>query len=162
MTFLIILGLMEILCNFRLGKEMPESSQLEKVLANNFAWSDTEDNTSSPLTREGLADLPLFRTLLAICQKSLEPCFSEMMDSFVLVCKFGNLNNPFATITSLSKFYFRLRRFILLVQTKKVISMSYGSSTSCWKPWRWVRFDLILAMRDIYINSNLNLLTKIY
>ena len=47
---------MEILCNFRLGKEMPESSQLEKVLANNFAWSDAEDNISSPLTREGLAD----------------------------------------------------------------------------------------------------------
>ena len=26
--------------------------------------------------------------------------------------------------------------------------------------WRWVRFDLILTMRDIYINSNLNPLTK--
>ena len=44
----------------------------------------------------------------------------------------------------------------LLVQSKKVISMNYGSSTSSWKPWRWVRLDLILWMRDIYINSNLN------
>ena len=43
---------------------------------------------------------------------------------------------------------------------KKSISMTYGSSTSSWKPWRWVRFDLILTMRDIYINSNLNPLTK--
>ena len=60
------------------------------------------------------------------------------------------LKNPFATITSLSEFYFRLRRFILLVQTKKVISMDYDICTSSWKPWRWVRLDLILMMRDIY------------
>ena len=39
---------------------------------------------------------------------------------------------------------------------KKVISMNYGSSTTCWKPWRWVR----LSMRDKYTNSNLNPLTK--
>ena len=38
--------------------------------------------------------------------------------------------------------------------------MNYGSSTSSWKPWRWVRLDLIFSMRDIYINSNLNPLTK--
>ena len=38
--------------------------------------------------------------------------------------------------------------------------MNYGSSTSSWKPWRSVRLDLILSMRDIYINSNLNPLTK--
>ena len=39
---------------------------------------------------------------------------------------------------------------------KKVISINYGSSTSSWKPWRWVRLDLIFSMRGIYINSNLN------
>ena len=43
------------------------------------------------------------------------------------------------TITSLSELYFRFRRFILLVQTGKVISMNYDSSTSNLKPWRWVR-----------------------
>ena len=67
MIFLTILGVMEILCRFRLvleektGKEIPESSRLEfleKFLANNFALSDVEDNTSSPLNRGGLADLP--------------------------------------------------------------------------------------------------------
>ena len=36
----------------------------------------------------------------------------------------------FAAITSLSEFYFRFRRFILLLQPKKVISVIYGSSTS--------------------------------
>ena len=48
---------------------------------------------------------------------------------------------------------------ILLVPMKKVISMNYGS-TSCWKPWRWVSLDLIFSIRDVYINSNLNPLTK--
>ena len=79
MTFLTILGDKEILCSFRLdlegktGKEIPESSRLElleKILANNFALSDAEDNTSRLLNRGGIADLPLLRTLLAICQKS--------------------------------------------------------------------------------------------
>ena len=43
---------------------------------------------------------------------------------------------------------------------KKVISMNYGSSKRSWKPWRWMRLDLIFSMGDIYINSNPNLLTK--
>ena len=93
MTFLTILGVMEILCSSRLvlegitGKEIPESSRLEfleKFLANNFTLLDAEDNTSSPLNRGGIADLPLLRTLLAICQMSRKPSFWEVMDSFVL------------------------------------------------------------------------------
>ena len=66
------------------GTEIPESSRLElieKILANNFALSDPEDNTSRPLNRRGIADLPLLRTLLAICQKSREPSFYEVMNS---------------------------------------------------------------------------------
>ena len=39
--------------------------------------------------------------------------------------------------------------------------MNYDSSTSSWKPWRWVRLDLVFTMRDIYINSNLNPVTKL-
>ena len=60
------------------GKEIPESSRLEfseKFLANNFALSDAEDNTSGPLNRGGIADLHLLRTLLAIRQKFREPSF---------------------------------------------------------------------------------------
>ena len=52
---------------------MPESSRLEfieKLLANNFALSDTKDNTSSLLNRGSIADLPLLIMLLVICQKS--------------------------------------------------------------------------------------------
>ena len=91
MTFLTILGVTEIICSFKLvlegeaGKEIPEPSRLkflEKFLANNFALSDAEDNTSGLLNRGGIADLPLLRTLLEIRQKSREPSFWEVMDSF--------------------------------------------------------------------------------
>ena len=75
MTFLTILEVTEILCSFKLvleektGKETPESSRLEfkeKFSANNFALSDAEGNTSGPLNRGGIADLPLLKTLSAI------------------------------------------------------------------------------------------------
>ena len=61
MTFLIILGVIEILCSLRFvleektGKEIPKSSRLElleKFSANNFALPDAEDNTSRPLNEE--------------------------------------------------------------------------------------------------------------
>ena len=69
----------EILCRFRLvlerkpGKKIPESSRLEileKISTNNFALSYTEDNNSRRLNREGIADLPLLRILLAILLNS--------------------------------------------------------------------------------------------
>ena len=80
------MGVIEI-CSFRFvldgktGKEIPESSRLEfveKFLANNFALPEAEDNTSGPLNRGGIADLPLLGTLLAIRQKSWEPGFWEV------------------------------------------------------------------------------------
>ena len=94
MTILTILGVTEILRSFKsvlewkTGKEIPEPSRLEfleKFSANNFALSDAEDNTSSPLNRGGIVDLPLLRKLLAIHQKSREPSFWEVMDYFVLL-----------------------------------------------------------------------------
>ena len=91
MTFVTIVGVTEILCSFKLvlegktGKEISESSRLEfleKFSANNFALSDAE-NTSRLLNREGIAGLPLLRTLLAIHQKSQEPSFWEVMGSLL-------------------------------------------------------------------------------
>ena len=82
---------MEILCSFRLvleGKTGIRDTRfefLEKFVANNFALSDAEDNTSVSLNRGRIADLPLLRTLLAICQNSGEPRFWEVMDLFFLV-----------------------------------------------------------------------------
>ena len=94
MSFVFILRVTEILSSFKLvlegktGEEIPESSMLEfieKFSANNFTLSDAEDKTFGPLNRGGIADLPLLRTLLAIRQKSREPSFWEVMDSFVLL-----------------------------------------------------------------------------
>ena len=79
MNILTIMGVTEILCNFRLvlegktGKEIPESSRLgflETFSANNFALSNAEENNFRPLNRGGLTDLPLLRVLSAIHQKS--------------------------------------------------------------------------------------------
>ena len=94
MTSLIVLGVIEILCSFRLvmegktGLEIPESSRLEfleKFSGNIFALSDAEDNTSRPVNRGTIADLTLLRTLLAIHKNSKEPSFWEVMDSFVVL-----------------------------------------------------------------------------
>ena len=96
MIFVTVLRVTEILCSFRLvlegktGEEIPESSRLEfleKFLVNNFFFfffSDSEDNTTSSVNREDLSDLPFLRTLLALCQKSREPSFWKVADSFVL------------------------------------------------------------------------------
>ena len=63
MTFLTILGVIEILYSFRLvleektSKEIPESSRsesLDKVKVNNLALSDAEDNTSIQLSIGGI------------------------------------------------------------------------------------------------------------
>ena len=86
MTFLPILGVMKILCSFRLvlegktGKEIPKPSRLEFLedfLANNAALSDAKDNTSGQLSRGGIAHLPLMRTLYWQFAESPESYVSE-------------------------------------------------------------------------------------
>ena len=93
-TYLTMLGVTEILCNFRLvlegktSKEITNSSRLEfleTILANNFALSDAEDNTSGPFNIGGIAGLPLLKTLLTICQMSREQSFWEVMSYFALL-----------------------------------------------------------------------------
>ena len=135
-----------VLCSFRLllevkqVKEIPKSWRLEfleKFLANSFALSDAEHNTSGPLNRGSIiVDLSFLRALLAFHQRSREPSFfeSDWLFCFNSICKFGSFANPFAMITSQSELYFRYRRFILLVQMKKVITINFDSSTSSWKP----------------------------
>ena len=147
------MGVTEIICSLRLvldrktGKEISESSRLkflQKFLANNFALSEAEDNTSEPCNRGGREErsieeyciiekrrFTLVENTTGNSQKV--PSFWEVMDYFVLL-EYASLAVPrtlFATpIARLSELYFRFSRFSLLVQTKKVISMNYGSSTS--------------------------------
>ena len=81
-----------------------------------------EDNTSGLLNRGGIADLPLLRTLLAIRQESTRAKFlgNNELFCFISIFKFGSFKNPFATITSLSELYLRIRRFFSLVQGRVV------------------------------------------
>ena len=138
MTFLTILGVRKILCSFKLvledetGKEIPELSRLkflERFSANNFALSDAEDNTSRPLNRGGIA---FVENTISNSPEVTRAKFlgSNGLFCFISICKFGSFKNPFAAITSLSELNFRSRRFIFLVQMKKVISMNYSSSTN--------------------------------
>ena len=78
------------------------------------------------------------------------------MDSFVLLAYASFKASRTFLQQLLACLNSRIRRFALLLQTKKVSSMNYGSSTSSGKPWWWMRLNLIFPMRDIYINSNLN------
>ena len=116
MTLLTILEVTEIFYSFKLvlegkaGKEIPESSRLEFLetfSANNFSLSDARDNTTGPLNRGGIANLPPLRTLLANRQKSRELSFkflgSDGLFCFISICKFVSFKNPLATITSLSE-----------------------------------------------------------
>ena len=70
--------------------------------------------------------------MITFCKKSPRAKFlgSNGLFFVISICKFGIFKNPFASITSLSELYFRIRRFILLAETKKVISVNYGRSTA--------------------------------
>ena len=109
-NFLTILGVTTILCNFSLvpgGKtcrEILESSRLEFL-----------ENFNQTVL------LYLIQKTTASHQKSQEPSFWVVINSFVLVniSKLVHLTNPFAMIGSPFELYFRFRRFILLLLTKK-------------------------------------------
>ena len=59
-NFLNISGVPGILCSFRIVLKGKASKVMsDKILSNNFPLSDAEDNTSEPLDRGGIADLPL-------------------------------------------------------------------------------------------------------
>ena len=114
-----------------------ESSRLEflkKFLANNFALSDAEDNTFRSLNKEGIADLLLLKTLLAICQKSREPSFWEVIDSALIAYAHLAASKTllqwllaYLTFTLDSEDLFcwhKRKKWFLLVQMNKVISMA--------------------------------------
>ena len=143
-TFLTNLGYTWISCSFKLVlegkpyKEIPEwvikIEVLRKAFLNSFTLVESEENI-----------LGQVRTL-GNSQKVMRANFLQS-DRLFSISKFGSFKNPFATNTSPSEFYFICRRFISVGKNKKVISMSYGCSTSCWKGQQWMRLDMILTMR---------------
>lgn len=127
--------------------ELPEQSRFEfskETSQNNSISSYAENNTSRPLHRGGRAYLTLTNRSKFLGSERL-PCFINWG-------KFGRFKNP--------KLGLRRSVFTLMIWTKEVIFRSNDNSTSVWKPWFWMRLYLILPIRDIYISSNLTLLTK--
>ena len=116
------LGVTWILCSYKLVLEGKASKVLRKVFCKHFGLSEAWDNTSGPLIRGGIVDLPFLRALLAIPQNLWEPGFwSDTLFCFISITKFGSFKNPFSTIAGLSEFLFRCRRFVLFLQTKELI-----------------------------------------
>ena len=93
---------------------------LEKFLANNFALSDVEDNTTRAINTGGIADLFLLRTREPDHQEKSRVKFlgKDILFCFISMSEFSSFKNPFVTIIRLPELHFRCRRFILLVQTK--------------------------------------------
>ena len=124
-----------LVLQWEVGKDIQESSRLEfleKVLANNFAFSNAEGNICILLNRGGIVDLPLLRTLLAICQMCQGPSFWEVINSFVLVA-YASL----AASTTLLQWLLACLNFILdsedvfcCYKWKKMFSMNYSRCRS--------------------------------
>ena len=105
MAFLTILGVKEMLCSFRLvperkiSKEIPESSRLEfleKLSANNFALSDAEYNTSGPLHRGSVADLPFVENTIGNSPKVPRAKFMGSYGLyFISIMQVWQLQKPF-------------------------------------------------------------------
>ena len=111
---------------------MPESSRLEfleSFSANNFTWSDAKDNTSRLLNRGGIADLPLFRTLLAICEKSREPSSWEVMDAFVLLA--------YANLVASRTLLQWLLAFLNFTLESEDLSFWYNKKSDFYELWQW-------------------------
>ena len=107
------------------------------------------------MNRGGIADLPLLRTLLAIRWKSSQSRFWEVIESFVLVAYASLAASRILLQWLLAYLNFTLDSENLFCWPKKKKDFyELCSSTSCWKPWRWMRFDLVITMRDIYIHPN--------
>ena len=114
------------------------------------------------MNRGGRSDLPLLWTLLTIHQKSWEPSFWEVINSFDLLA-YASL----AASRTLTKWLLACLNFTLDLKYFSVGTNEKNDFYNLWQQHKqlktmdiWVTLDLILTMRDIYINSNLNPLTK--
>ena len=165
MTFSTNMGVTAILCSFRgkAGKVISESSRLllGKVSSKQFCFLRWRRKHLRAIKQRKYSRFTFAESTISNFPKVTLAKFlgSDTVFCFISISKFGSFKSPFATITSLSELHFTDKRFILLVQTKEVVSMTYGSSTSSWKPWRWMGLDLIITIGDLYINSKLDPLT---
>ena len=120
---------------------------LRKVFSKQFCFIRCRRQHLWAVEKRWFSRFTLFENTISTSPKATRAKFlgSNRLFCLIKICMFSSFKNPFSMITSLSEHYFS-SRFILLVQMKKVISLSYDSNWSSWKPWRWVRLDLIFSM----------------
>ena len=128
MTFLNVLGVPKILCSFRLvlegktGKKIPESSRLEFLekffFSKQFCWRQHPQ----AIEQRSCSRFTFVENTISNSPKIPKAQFlgSHGFFCFISICKFDSFKNPSATITSLSELSFRFKRFILLIQAKKL------------------------------------------
>ena len=145
MTYLTNFGVTEVLCSFKLvlegktSKQIHESSRLEflkKFFSKQFCSIRYRRQPLRAVEWRSYSRFTFVQNTISKIPKVPRSMFlaNDVLLCFISICKFGSFKNPFAAIASLSELYCRFRRSILLVQTKKVIFMNYGSSTSSLKP----------------------------
>ena len=105
------------------------------------------------LNGKGITDLPLLRTLLAICQKSWEPSFWEGMDGLVLLAY---------TSLAVSSTFLQQLLACLSVTLDSTDSVGANEKSEFYELWqrKLKTMKMSEAWPDVRINSNLNLLTK--
>ena len=134
-------------------KEIPESSRLElleKFSGNNFALSDAEYRNSGSLNSGSIGDLPLLRTLLAVRQKSWEPSFSKVMDSFVLAASRTFLQwlltcLNFTIESEDLSFWYKWRKWFLWTMAASQAAENYGDEWCLTWYFLWRTYTSILT-----------------
>ena len=129
MTFLTILTVAEILCNFRLvlkqktcrDTRLIQIRVLRKVFSQQFCFTKCRRQHLQVIKWWRYSRFIFVKNTISYSTKVPRAKFLKSDGLFCLsrLCKFGSFKNPFAKITSLSEFYFRFRRFVLLVKRKK-------------------------------------------
>ena len=135
-----------------------KGKQVERYLSyqdQSSTLSDGEDNNSGSLNRGGIIGLIFFENIIGSSPEIRRVKFlgNNRLLYIISIFKFGSFKNPFTTITILSELYFRFKIFILQVQTKKVISISYGSTFDKVLPYIRQRTASFCAL--LYINQSM-------
>ena len=131
MTLLTNLGVTEILCSFTLVLEGKKGKGVIKIRVPRKFFSQQYCFIRCRIRGLLAVEYRKYSRFTfvdnTIHQKSREPSFWEViLFCFVSIWKFGSFKSPFAMISNLFELYFT----ILLLKTKTVNSMNYGSSTS--------------------------------
>ena len=132
-----------------------ETSDSQFLRTTTRILSEPEDNNSGPLNRGGIIGLIFFENIIGSSPEIQRVKFlgNDRLVYIFSIFKFGSFKNPFRTITILSELYFRFKIFILQVQTKKVIYVSYGSTFDKVLPYIRQRTASFCAL--LYINQSM-------